>query len=932
MQAGVISTIMVRADQARRVLFLCALWIGLGCGKLIGGVEVERDGRPDAATATEEDRLRPGQTACRAGVVRCQGQMLQACESDGSGWRPLQRCESSALCVDSEGEQSRCLDAACEPGVTCAGAELRQCNMDRTGHDSLETCLSAAHCDAMAGACERERCVPGEITCNGATLQRCNDGPSGHDELATCATAALCDDLVTAACGSDIQNCDVGAAVCPEPACEAGAMRCSGARLEVCNAGRNGWDFVDACVTPGVCELTQRNPAAVSCLEPLCDIGDVICSPLGARLACNDDRTEYSVPISQCQSAAECTPQGCEAGSRCTPGTLSCNGSTLLECQLDATGQPTRVSVDECATRQLCELSLSPPQTSPPSCREPVCAAGEFGCAGRQMQLCNAGRTDFVNHELCATDALCSLGAGVGACPTPCSGAACNGSMLRLCNAGLTQLVDVEDCGTPAECDSVQGRCADPCVVGALRCNGTALERCESPLSGWQRLQTCDTAGLCQLSVAQEQTTCSARRCAPGQHRCTGQRLEVCNPELTDFVLVATCAAGEICDAPSQQCDRCVADAVACSNNQFSRCSSNGQTLSVQQCQPGLCSASAPNVGCLECSTPNGFRCDNQGSLFQCSADQRREDQLDVCRTPQLCRAGAGVCLDCDPAGSSRCAGAEVLGCSAQNTESVLDVCASADLCQATGATSAACRDSACEPTSLQCTLQGEVLACNAGQTGYVAQSPPVFCETPALCDASAPGGCRPAACTAGERQCSGNVVQVCNDARTGFRAETTCNTGAGFTCLASAGSAACACTVGDYRCVTGQGLSQCNAQGSAYVDLAADFACEGATRLSCSGTTLVSEACASAAHCGASGCAACLADGDCDDGSFCNGQEVCSAPSGTCVAGAAPCPSGQACSEASGACAQCFTTPDCPAGQTCLGGSCVGASPDGGT
>lgn len=931
MLTGVISLILVAARRAGLALLFGSLATGLGCGKLVGDVVLERVGGADAGASPDQERL-PLETPCRAGLVRCQGPMLQRCEADGSGWRGLQRCESAALCVAGAGEQSRCLEPACEPGVTCQGAELRECNVNRDGFETLATCISAAHCDGMAGACEAERCVPGEIMCNGATLQRCNDGPTGYDVLATCATAALCADLVAAACGGDTLRCDVGAAVCPAPVCEAGALRCSGARLEVCNAGRNGWDFVDACVTPGVCELSRQNPAAVSCLEPVCDLGDVVCSPLGARLACNDERTEYSVAISQCQSAEECTPQGCEAGSRCTPGALSCNGTTLLECQLDADGRPVRVAVDECATRQLCELSLGSPPTAPPSCRAPACAPGEFACAGRQMQVCNAGRTDFVNHQLCATDGLCQLGAGVGACPTPCSGAACNGSMLRLCNAELTALVDVEDCGTPAECDSVNGSCEDPCIVGALRCNGNALERCQSPLTGWQRLETCETAGLCQVSVQQNQTTCSLRRCTPGQHRCNGQRLERCNESLTDFALVATCAAGEICDAPSQQCDRCVADAVACNGNQFTRCSSNGQTLSVQQCGAGLCSASGPNVGCLECAPPNGFRCDNQGSLFQCSADQRREDQLAVCRTPQLCRAELGQCLACDPPGSSRCSGALVLGCSADNSESPVDQCESAALCQATGATSAACQDSACAPGGLQCTQQGEVLRCNASQTGYVAQSPRVFCATPALCDVTAAGGCRPPACAAGERQCDANVVEVCNEARTDFRADTACNTGGGFTCVESGSSARCACTPGEYRCVAGQGLSQCDASGAAFVDAGADFACEGAARVACSGTTLVRETCPSAAHCRASGCAACLSGADCDDGSFCNGQEACNATTGACVAGNPPCAPGQLCSEPGDACVQCLSTPDCPPGQACVAGTCVGGSPDGGT
>src|SRR5690606_19740885 len=114
---------------------------------------------------------------------------------------------------------------------------------------------------------------------------------------------------------------------------------------------------------------------------------------------------------------------------------------------------------------------------------------------------------------------------------------------------------------------------------------------------------------------------------------------------------------------------------------------------------------------------------------------------------------------------------------SAQNTESVLDVCASDALCQATGPASVACAESECEPSTVQCTNQGEVLLCNSGQTGYVAQSPRVFCATPALCDATAPGGCDAPACQPGERQCDGNVVEVCNDALTGFRAEQACNT-----------------------------------------------------------------------------------------------------------------------------------------------------------
>ncbi|HWO09249.1 MAG TPA: hypothetical protein VNN80_07205, partial [Polyangiaceae bacterium] len=798
--SDVIGALVARSSSLARALVLAGLGVAAsGCGMVVGDVDL-RLPPPDGGPQRGQEGLSPG---CQAGAVRCQGPVLQACSADGSGWRPLQRCASAALCVDAPGEVSRCLDRTCEPGITCSGSELLQCNEESNGFDRLATCQSAAHCDAMNGACKEGPCVPGEVSCNGATLQRCNEEQTGYDPIATCETAALCDDLLARTCDAGALTCDVSGARCEPASCELGQLRCSGTRLEVCNAGRNGWDFVDECVTEGVCDATLSNPVASSCIEPPCDVGDVVCSPAGARLACNEQRTEYSVPVSQCRTADDCTPQGCQVDP-CTPGELSCNGATLQQCQAPAGGgRPGRIALGDCGTRQLCELSLTRPAGAAPACVPPTCAAGEFSCAGRQMQVCNAGRTEFVNRQLCASDGLCQAGVGLGACPPPCTGATCNGSMLRTCNEDLTGFVDTEDCGTAAQCDLVAGRCTDPCVPGALRCNGAALERCENPLQGWQRLQTCTTAGLCQLSVAQQRTTCEAPRCSAGQRRCDGQNLEVCNADLSGFALETTCAPGQICNAANQQCDVCAAGSARCDGDVFSLCSANGQSVSTQRCGAGLCSASGANLGCLECAQPGAFRCDNQGSLFQCSADQQREDQLDVCRTPQLCRADLGRCLGCSTPGASRCDGAQVLTCSAQNTESVTQVCASAVLCEQNGPT-ARCDASPCT-VPFQCTNQGEVLVCNAGQTGYVSQAPRVFCASAGLCDATAVDGCQQPACAPGERSCDGAVVQVCNDARTGFRPETSCNAANGLSCVEANGSATCQCTPDTFRCAPGQ-------------------------------------------------------------------------------------------------------------------------------
>jgi hypothetical protein len=470
-------------------------------------------------------------------------------------------------------------------------------------------------------------------------------------------------------------------------------------------------------------------------------------------------------------------------------------------------------------------------------------------------------------------------------------------------------------------------------VPGALRCNGTALERCQSRLQGWQRLETCVTPGLCQTSVNQNRLTCPAPLCSVGQHRCTGQTLEVCNADLSGFTAVTTCGAGQICDAQNQQCDICSGGAVSCNGDVFNRCAANGQSVTTQQCGAGLCSASGGNVGCLQCATPGGFRCDNQGSLFQCSADQLQENQLDVCRTPQLCRASQGRCLDCDPVGGSRCDGNRVLSCSAQNTESVTQVCDSADLCRSTGATTATCDQSQC-PGPFQCTNQGEVLVCNAGETGYVSQTPAVVCATPELCDVTAPSGCEAPACAPGQRRCDNAVVEVCNDARTDFRPESTCNVNSGLNCVEDGDDASCACSPGAYRCAAGQ-LTRCNGGGTAFADVPGDAECDGADRVSCSGATLVRDACGDVSHCLASTggtCAECVGAAECDDGAFCTGEEACAG--GQCQAGpGSPCAPGQICSEPTESCVGCLNDGDCPSGQTCVATVCTLVEPpDGGT
>jgi len=60
-------------------------------------------------------------------------------------------------------------------------------------------------------------------------------------------------------------------------------------------------------------------------------------------------------------------------------------------------------------------------------------------------------------------------------------------------------------------------------------------------------------------------------------------------------------------------------------------------------------------------------------------------------------------------------------------------------------------------------------------------------------------------------------------------------------------------------------------------------------------------------------GCVECIDDGECDDGTFCNGVEICEL--GGCEAGTAPCAEDEICDEEGDVCVDCLTDADCVQG-----------------
>src|SRR6187431_739283 len=81
-------------------------------------------------------------------------------------------------------------------------------------------------------------CDAGAVRCEGALLQICADDGSSWTTTQRCAAAALC---------------QVSPGACLTATCSTDEMTCSGSVLQKCNADRTGWDLFATCLSPAHC-------------------------------------------------------------------------------------------------------------------------------------------------------------------------------------------------------------------------------------------------------------------------------------------------------------------------------------------------------------------------------------------------------------------------------------------------------------------------------------------------------------------------------------------------------------------------------------------------------------------------------------------------------------------------------------------------------
>ncbi|MGB0715001.1 MAG: S8 family serine peptidase, partial [Phycisphaerae bacterium] len=240
------------------------------------------------------------------------------------------------------------------------------------------------------------------------------------------------------------------------------------------------------------------------------------------------------------------------------------------------------------------------------------------------------------------------------------------------------------------------------------------------------------------------------------------------------------------------------------------------------------------------------------------------------------------------------------------------------------------CTDDSCNESTDSCDNVVNNANCDDG----------VFCNGSETCSAvadcqSGSDPCPGQICQEGSQSCVGCVVDAdCDDGVYCNGAETcnagTCQAGSAVNCNDGVGCTDDSCNESTDSCDNVANNANCD-DGSycnGVETCSATLDCQSGSAVNCDdGIGCTDDSCNESTD----SCDNVTNDSNCDDGIYCNGAETCSAGS-DCQSGSDPCP-GQFCLEGSQSCADCLVDGDCDDGafcngsETCVAGSCSAGS-----
>ncbi|MBI4716249.1 MAG: hypothetical protein HY763_00430, partial [Planctomycetes bacterium] len=435
---------------------------------------------------------------------------------------------------------------------------------------------------------------------------------------------------------------------------------------------------------------------------------------------------------------------------------------------------------------------------------------------------------------------------------TPNDGACQNGLFcdgMEVCNPTTGCQDGADPCAPPQLCDEVTDRCVD-CLTSAdcddgLYCNGA--ETCVNGVCQPGTPPNCNDNVACTMDACDEAGdvcthTPNDGACQNGLF-CDG--VEVCNPTTGCQDAADPCSPPQLCDEATDRCVDCLTNA-DCDDGLYCN---GAETCVSGVCQPGTPPNCSDNIACTADSCDenldacvhnpdhnacqNGLFCDGQEV---CNVQIGCQDAADPCVAPLICDEPNDRCVDClNDAGCD-----DGLYCNGTET-CVNGVCqpGTAPDC----ADSVACTADTCDEATDSCVHTPDNGTCQNG----------LFCDGVEVCNPQS--GCQPGSnpCPADSVACTLDTCDEVNDL-----------------CLHTPDDAACSDGVFCNGAEVCDPLLGCRPGGNPCPD--DNVAC---TADSCDEATDT--------------CLHVLNDALCDDGQFCNGQEICNASAG-CLDGPDPC------------------------------------------
>ncbi|HUU01785.1 MAG TPA: hypothetical protein VM425_10110 [Myxococcota bacterium] len=789
--------------------------------------------------------------SCNEGSDSCDNLPNDSACNDGN-MCTLNTCDALAGCQTANNDGAVCAIGACSS--TCLNGLCDGC-----------TCNAASDCNDGV-SCTVDDCSGGMCT-NVPSNSLCNDG-------AWCNGAEICDALAGCQAGT-APNCGDGVD-CTDDSCNEGTDSCDNlANNANCDDGAwcNGPERCDALLgcQPGVAPNCNDG---VSCTDDSCNEGTDSCDNPANNANCDDG--------AWCNGAESCNAlAGCQAGTapNCNDG-VACTDDG---CNEDTDSCNNLANNSLCNDGNVCTLNTCDALAGCQAANNDGAACTVNGCTSTCLNGlcdgCTCGNASDCNDGVACTVDDCVGGMCINT-PTDSlcdDGAWCNGA--ENCNA-LTGC----QAGTAPNCDDGVACTGDSCNEGSDSCDNTANNAICDDGAWCNGAESCDTLLGCQAGAApncDDGVACTDDSCNEGSDSCDNlannancddgawcNGAESCNALLGCQAGVApNCDDGVACtdDSCNEGTDSCdnLANNANCDDGSW--CNGAESCDALADCQAGVAPNCDDGVACTDDSCNEGTdSCDNVANNANCddgtwcngaeSCDVLADCQAGVapnCNdgvacTDDSCDEGADSCdnfannANCDD--GTWCNGSEscdaLLGCQA----GVLPNCNDG----------VACTDDSCNEGNNSCDNLPNDSNCDDG----------AWCNGAENCDALA--------------DCQAGVAPNCND---------------GVACTddsCNEGSDSCNNLVNDANCDDG---TWCN--GAESCDLLAD--CQAGVAPNCNdGVVCTDDSCNE----GTDSCDNLPNNANCDDGAWCNGAESCDALL-DCQAGLPPnCNDGVACTD----------------------------------